>query len=371
MIRFIKKYKAFVIGFILTGLLFMLLKLLEFIKVNPHAWLENMIFFLLWWFVISLTIHKFSYLKTKKKLLLKVLTLFLVLVVMISIDSFYAVPDNPATIVLLTVFWLGILYLITPGFFNKYKLPILLVYGSILIYFLYARFGRYYFDYHKQNVVYLLLAPIPIFVLLWLFEQWKWIKSLEQGKKEAELSMLKSQINPHFFFNTLNNLYGLTVEKSDLAPKVVLKLSDMMRYTIYEGRNDMVLLKDEISYLKNYIDLHKMRYVKSVAIEFTHNGDTNKSVAPLLFIILLENAFKHGIETLAEDAYIHISLTENNDKLKFEIENNFDSENEYAPKGIGLDNLKHRLNLIYPKKHRLTIKKEREVFKVILELDIK
>ena len=113
-------------------------------------------------------------------------------------------------------------------------------------------------------------------ILGWLFQQWKWLKTLESKKSKAELSLLKSQINPHFFFNTLNNLYGLTVEKSDDAPNVVLKLSDMMRYTIYMGKEDLVPLKDEVDYLQNYIELHKIRYQKIRYAKYwdKHNNKT-------------------------------------------------------------------------------------------------
>ena len=134
------------------------------------------------------------------------------------------------------------------------------------------------------------------------------MKTIESKKTKAELSLLKSQINPHFFFNTLNNLYGLILEKSDDAPNVVLKLSDIMRYTIYMGKEDVIPLKDEIEYLKNYIELHKIRYQKRVDIVFNHSQEMNCQIAPLLFIIPLENAFKHGVESLTKDAYINVNI---------------------------------------------------------------
>ena len=108
-------------------------------------------------------------------------------------------------------------------------------------------------------------------------------------KSKTELSLLRTQINPHFFFNTLNNLYALTVKNSKQAPDVILKLSDMMRYTIYEGEKETVKLVDEIEYLNNYIELHKIRYKKNVKITFEHQIDTSLSIAPLLFIIFTLN----------------------------------------------------------------------------------
>ena len=142
----------------------------------------------------------------------------------------------------------------------------------------------------------------------------------------------------------------------------------MLRYTIYEGKEDRVLLKDEITYLNNYIELHKIRYHKKVDISFEYKGFENLQVAPLLFIILLENAFKHGVEIMTEDAYIHMSIRTNGDKIIFKIENNFEPESKKTTKGIGLNNLKERLRLIYPHKHELVLEKNEANYKAVLEL---
>ena len=208
-------------------------------------------------------------------------------------------------------------------------------------------------------------------VLSWLIKQWRDIRLLKSERSKAELMMLRSQINPHFFFNTLNNLYGLTVEKSDQAPQVVLKISEMMRYTIYEGQKDRVRLEDELEYLQNYIELHKMRYHKEVDIQFYHQiiGEDHM-VTPLLYIILLENAFKHGVENMTSGAYVHISLIAGNGRVTFAIENNFDVNEISEQKGIGLENLKRRLELIYPDHHQLSLLTEDEVFKAQLEIRI-
>ena len=182
--------------------------------------------------------------------------------------------------------------------------------------------------------------------------------------------MLKSQINPHFFFNTLNNLYGLTVEKSDQAPAVVLKLSDMMRYTIYKGKEDFVSIKNEVEYLKNYIELHKIRFQKRVKIDFIHQIKGDCKVAPLLFIIFLENAFKHGVEKMIEDAYINIDLKADKSKINFTIENNFEEQISKNEKGIGLDNLKKRLDHMYPNKYELIIEVDSLVYRASLNINL-
>ncbi len=218
----------------------------------------------------------------------------------------------------------------------------------------------------------MLAIGVPTYIVLsWAFEKWRLIKQLKNENTNAELMLLKSQINPHFFFNTLNNLYGLTVEKSNKAPEVVLKISDMMRYTIYEGQKDKVPLKDELEYLINYIELHKIRYQKKVDIKFTHHiqGD-GFQITPLLFVILLENAFKHGIESLTENAYAHLSLIAGNNKVVFAIENNYDPNEKRAQEGIGLKNLERRLELLYPQKYSLLVSNEDVVYKVQLEIDL-
>ena len=208
--------------------------------------------------------------------------------------------------------------------------------------------------------------------MLWFYEQWKWFRTLKAEKAEAELALLRSQVNPHFFFNTLNNLYSLVVHQSEKAPEVILKLSDMMRYTIYEGKKDKVSLKEEIEYLQGYIDLHKIRYQKEVDIRFETSEESELQIAPLLFIVPLENAFKHGVESLREGAYIHASVKTDiqNEKLVFEISNNFEEKNPDSEKGIGLANLRQRLELLYPDQHQLDIVKGENEFKITLQLNM-
>jgi len=141
----------------------------------------------------------------------------------------------------------------------------------------------------------LFFTSMIILFTRWLFRQIIFILRLKKEKKQAELMHLKSQVNPHFFFNTLNNLYGLIEEDKGKAQELVLKLSDMMRYSIYEGQKDLVSLQEEIAYLQSYIQLHEMRYHKTIAIQFNINVENNQiQIMPLLFIILLENAFNMG-----------------------------------------------------------------------------
>ncbi|WP_165688800.1 sensor histidine kinase [Flavobacterium sp. A45] len=263
--------------------------------------------------------------------------------------------------------------IIAPSYFKKHVLIIIGFYVLALGYFYYIRVYiddvNSYFQQEKEIKI-ILTAPFFVLLLTWFYQQWKWLKTVESKKSKAELSLLKSQINPHFFFNTLNNLYGLIIEKSDDAPNVVLKLSEIMRYTIYMGKEDVVSLKDEIEYLKNYIELHKIRYQKRVDIAFSHSPEIDYQIAPLLFIIPLENAFKHGVESLTEDAYIHIDIKTDTDIIYFDIENNFEPQGSRGTAGIGIQNLKQRLKLLYPNKHHMKIEVKDSVYKLELKIEM-
>ena len=375
MIHFLKKYATFGIGLIILIPLILILQFVGFIRIPNDSPLEVVLIFSFWWIAISLPIYKISYLKKNRKTIYKIAGLIVFFIITLIIDSSFNIPDNPITIILLVLFWFGLFYVVVPEFIKKYKKFIMGIYALAMLYFTYARLfsGNFerYIEQEKELALILLLIPIPILLLLWLYEQWKWLQTLKSDKAKAELALLKNQINPHFFFNTLNNLYSLTVKHSDKAPEVILKLSDMMRYTIYEGKKETVSIKDEIDYLNNYIDLHKIRYHKQVDIKFTHEVDNSIQIAPLLFIILLENAFKHGVETLSDAAFIHLSLTNEHNSIHFSIENNFDPNEHNSEKGIGLDNLKQRLQLIYPKSHTLTIEKSKKMYKVDLKIELK
>ncbi|PCJ94807.1 MAG: histidine kinase [Flavobacteriaceae bacterium] len=204
----------------------------------------------------------------------------------------------------------------------------------------------------------------------WFFKQTKAIINLKNEKTKTELMHLQSQVNPHFFFNMLNNLYGLVEKDSKKAQELILKLSDMMRYSIYNGQKDTVAINEEVAYLKNYIALHKMRYHKKIDVLFTlHVQDETFKIMPLLFIILLENAFKHGVENLREHAYVHINMTVTENTVHFDIENNFEPTEETTSPGIGLKNLKRRLELVYPKNHSLSFTQTKEIYKALLTIE--
>jgi len=192
--------------------------------------------------------------------------------------------------------------------------------------------------------------------------------------KEAELKLLKAQIHPHFLFNTLNNLYGLTLEKSDSAPELVLRLSDILDYILYRCDETQVLLSDEINNLKNYIEIEKIRYSEKlkIKVDFPLNVN-NLKIAPLILLPFIENAFKHGVSNHPGVAYIHTKISLVDNTLLFKIENskNLDLKNKNGySKGIGLKNAQKRLDLIYPNKYILKINNHKDTFSVNLTLEL-
>jgi two-component system, LytTR family, sensor kinase len=200
-------------------------------------------------------------------------------------------------------------------------------------------------------------------------------KDAENQKLNAELSFLKSQINPHFFFNTLNSIYSLATKKSDKTPEAIIKLSQLMRYIIYDSEKDMVPFNNEIEYIKNFVELQKLRLRENVFIDLKIYGNTNdKWIEPLLLLPFIENAFKHGID-YTEDCTIKILISINEDCLLFETENqivkllNQTWNNKNS--GIGLPNSEKRLSLLYPGNHSLNISNENGLFKTILKLTFK
>ncbi len=220
---------------------------------------------------------------------------------------------------------------------------------------------------------------LAITMTLMFFKQWfekeRLTDKLEKLNAETELKFLKSQINPHFLFNSLNSVYALTLSKSDMAPKVVLKLSEILRYILYEGGDKVVELNKELDYLVNYLELEKIRYGNRLSTKLEINGNPSGiEIAPMLFLPFVENSFKHGVNATVGIAFVDIKLTVSKAQLLFIIENN-KAESSELPKpdylgGIGIDNVKKRLNLIYPKKHRLQIEELSHAYKVMLRIDL-
>lgn len=207
-----------------------------------------------------------------------------------------------------------------------------------------------------------------IFILSLGIASYRRLKQTEQEKLKTELSFLKAQINPHFLFNTLNSIYALTVKKSDAAPESITKLSAIMRYSITEAAHDFVALDKELNYISAYIELEKLRITEKVKLTYKVDGATaGKQIAPQIFIPLIENAFKYGVST-QENSEINISIALEKNKLTVEVKNTKVRADNKTKSGLGIENTKRRLNLLYPGKHTISIKDNEKEFLVKLEL---
>ena len=194
----------------------------------------------------------------------------------------------------------------------------------------------------------------------------------EREKVTAELQLLKAQVHPHFLFNTLNNIYSFSLENSPKTPGLILKLSSLLSYMLYDCRTDEVLLEKEIEIMKNYIDLEKERYGNKIEISWNVEGDVeDKRIAPLLLLPFLENAFKHGTSEQLEKPWLSVDISVRQNTLKGKIAN---SKNEFVPfrnSGIGIQNVQKRLAFIYPDQHELKLSDEGSFFVISLWIELK
>lgn len=200
----------------------------------------------------------------------------------------------------------------------------------------------------------------------WLLKQRQFLQA-QQEKMTAELQLLKAQVHPHFLFNTLNNIYSFSLERSPKTPELILKLSSLLSYMLYDCKAEEVRLEKEVAIMKDYIDLEKERYGNKIEISWTAEGDIRDNfISPLLMLPFLENAFKHGASEQIEKPWMGVDISVANNIVKFKIAN---SKNEYVPqsnKGIGINNVKKRLEFLYPGKHELKINDEGDFFSVSL-----
>lgn len=210
--------------------------------------------------------------------------------------------------------------------------------------------------------------------LLKLSKSWYVLQRVEKEKLAIELNSLKSQVNPHFLFNSLNSIYSLAMAKSEQTPDTVLELSNLLRYMLYEVGEATVDLGKEVEMMENYVELQKLRADASAEISFQIKGDDlNQKIAPLLFFPLIENSFKHGIKGVSDKAYVRMVLECREKQIGFEIENNkgeVDDMEHGKYGGIGLENVKRRLSLIYPGKHEFAIEDGVDTYKVILKIQL-
>lgn len=276
-----------------------------------------------------------------------------------------------------------LIYWILPGFLLKRKyimfsvLAVLhaVLFGLAVGYVLYLIPG-YRLEFIRPLV---LNYQIPATAAaIYMFKRWYLIQqytlNLEKEKIEAELNFLKSQINPHFLFNTLNNLYALTLKKSDNAPDMVIRLSNLLEYTLYSGKEKEVELQEELKQLLGFIDIEKVRFSNRLNLNINISENTDGLlISPMLLLPFVENSFKHGASNDLKSPFIDLNVDIKDKKLFFKVVNSYSSVNgkfENYKERIGLKNVRRRLELLYNGRHKLEIAQAPDTFKVELELEL-
>jgi hypothetical protein len=231
-----------------------------------------------------------------------------------------------------------------------------------------------FFYFPKIVKMFVGIYPVAFFaVAIKLLKYWYANKQaqqiLTQERLQAELKFLKTQIHPHFLFNTLNNLYALTLKKSDKAPETVLKLSELINYMLYECASDEVPLSKEIKFIRNYIDIEKMRYGEKLDVDIRITGEaSDRKIAPLILLPFVENCFKHGASEDLQQSWVKLTVDVQPHVIIVKVENNKASNGPSKKEGIGIQNVKRRLDLLYPKAHELKIFNGEETFLVVLTI---
>lgn len=303
-------------------------------------------------------------------------------------DMKYLLQCFALSAVLIITFYFNYYFLIPKYLLKKkYWLYFSFLLLTIAITFLLSGATFFFSDFNPEKLAQknpIVEKIIPVIIInaisLWLlsmvsailFTVYNRLKETEKEKLSAQIASLKSQINPHFLFNTLNNIYATAIDTSPKAADMVDKLSEMMRYTMKDTQQDFVLLEDEINYINNFIELQKLRLDRSVKLEY--NGLENipeLQIAPMLLIPFIENAFKHGVNS-EQKSHIKIEFAINKTELQLTVVNNkVRVQKDISERsGLGINNTWHRLNLIYPSKHLLVINDREKEFSVSLHINL-
>lgn len=281
-------------------------------------------------------------------------------------------------------------YILLPKYFYTKKYILFFIYVAIVVAGLIAveelLLERIYYPdtrgKHFPGIFYSLLDVMPVIAILAGFK-FAWDASLKQKEveelrtsvKESELQFLKSQINPHFLFNNLNNMYSHAIEQSPKTPSIILELSSVLRYMLYDCKEDFVALNKEIEHLKNFTQLNELQIEDRGKVTFaTEQIPSGYLIAPLILTVFIENAFKHSTASQSEDIFIDISIKIDVDgQLDFKCKNTYqaDTNTEKLSNGIGLQNVKKRLQLLYPDAHKLVIRDTKNNYFVHLKMNLK
>ncbi|MCD4731936.1 MAG: histidine kinase [Bacteroidales bacterium] len=288
------------------------------------------------------------------------------------------------------------LLLFIPRFLNrkKYVIYSLLFIASLLLFSFFNQLlfdrlidhilpGYYFISYYSYfDILKFFLVFMIVTTLLHLSKEWFDLNEarqrmilLEKEKIDAELRALSNQVNPHFLFNSLNVLYSLAIKNAQETPEAIIKLSDILRYVIYESNHETVELHSEIKLINNFIDLQYLRTSPDADIQFDHEMENEKlQIAPMLFLPLVENSYKHGIKGEVGKTFIKMKLMQKGNEVEFLIENNKGISGEPVENqsgGVGLNNIRSRLELIYPKNHTFEMEDGENLFSVKLKIKTK
>lgn len=303
-----------------------------------------------------------------------------------------AMSENAFFLILPILLFYGIFYFFLPkNTFQKNWIKIssiiAIVLLSVIAYRILVGYVVYPYIYHETyngnlfGLSLLINSGIKIYTLVGLAGAIKMYRTREKQKQkeqelikeklESELHFLRAQINPHFFFNTLNNIYGLARKKSDHTAEVVMRLSKLMRFILYECNSKTIPLSKEVKVLEDYIELEKLRYDDRLEINFNKKVDLlNQPIAPLLLLPFVENSFKHGASEMRFKSKIGIDLMVEKGHLFFSIKNNKNTEHKTGTNGLGLKNVKRQLELIYPDQYQLDISESQNSFSVTLKIQL-
>ncbi len=233
----------------------------------------------------------------------------------------------------------------------------------------YMEYSQYMIQVFFTSGFFIVISSLLKFASDW-FQNENIQKNLESQKKDMELQFLKSQLNPHFLFNSLNNIYSLAYQKSEKTADAILKLSEIMRYMIYESNDSWADLSKEVDYLKSYVELQRLRFKDGAAVEINIQGEIDgQKIVPLILISFVENAFKHGVANDHTDP-IKINIIANQKILHFSVSNKKNKTNKDAMGGVGLNNVERRLQLLYPDRYKLNIVNSATHYTTELMLDL-
>jgi sensor histidine kinase YesM len=320
-------------------------------KILQNRWIQQLIFWSITYFILLNIFASSSSIQPVDRLytIIFIFTLF----IPVMINLYYLMPVFLNAKRYWLFFLLSLLNIVLFSIFN------LLLFNELIDYILP---GYYFISYYSfLDISKFFVVVVGMAVLLKMAKEWFYLNEekqktiiLQKEKMEAELKALNNQLNPHFLFNSLNLLYNLALYKKDKTAEAIISLSDILRYVIYQSAREKVTIAEEVELIANYIQLQQLRTGLNASVTFDSQiSNPELLVAPLLFLPLIENSFKHGLKKQIPENFIQIILHENQDQVKFTISNSksLETAKDDSHRGVGLQNIQNRLNLIYPGKH--------------------